>query len=403
MAFIDVVSWEPNTNDIYAFKFPNDNLSTATQLLVRENQEAVLFSKGQIIGKFAPGKHTLTTQNLPLLRNLYGIPFGGKNPFMAQVWFVNKAAPLTIDWKSTAMRFMDPDYNQMIPLVAQGRYGLKVAQAERFLIKLVGSVQVFDTRSLTDHFMGALVAKTNSSILSYMTTNKIGINQIAAYLDPLSQFIKQPLAEFWEDYGIALEGFYITNIDLDTTTEDGKKIAQALSDRSAQGIAGFSWQQRQSFKVADNALSKGGNMGILGAAMMTGMLGGGGGGIGASIMQPTTLTGSAMVGGNSGFVGGSNPNMGGASMQQRQEVFCSNCGKKFPMTARFCPYCGDPYNPCPVCKSDNPTGAKRCVTCGAALQDSNASMTNINLVCSRCGAALTPGIKFCPSCGQKNS
>ena len=108
MAFIDVVSWESDSNNVFAYKFPNSNLSTATQLLVRESQEAVLFSKGQLMGKFGPGKHTLSTENLPLLRNLYGIPFGGKNPFLAEVWFVNKAGTLNIDWRTTPMRFMDP-------------------------------------------------------------------------------------------------------------------------------------------------------------------------------------------------------------------------------------------------------------------------------------------------------
>jgi len=109
MAIIDMVEWQPTSNDIFAWRFPHDNLSTGTQLVVRESQEAVFFSKGQILGKFGPGKHTLTTENLPILRNLFGIPFGGKNPFTAEVWFVNKAAPLTIDWKTTPMRFMDPD------------------------------------------------------------------------------------------------------------------------------------------------------------------------------------------------------------------------------------------------------------------------------------------------------
>ena len=73
-------------------------------------QEAVLFSKGQLMGKFGPGKHKLTTENLPILRNLYGIPFGGKNPFFAEVWFVNRTVTLNIDWKTTAMRYCDPGY-----------------------------------------------------------------------------------------------------------------------------------------------------------------------------------------------------------------------------------------------------------------------------------------------------
>ena len=183
MTFIDVVEWNSDSSEIFAWKFPHTNLSTATQLIVHESQEAVFFSKGQILGKFGPGKHKLTTENLPLLRSLFGIPFGGKNPFTAEVWFVNRTAPLTIDWKTTTMRFMDPDYGQMIPLVASGRYGLKVVDAERFLVQLVGTMSEFTSYELTDHFMGPLIAKTNSSIVSFMSANRVGINKIAAHLD----------------------------------------------------------------------------------------------------------------------------------------------------------------------------------------------------------------------------
>lgn len=391
MALIDMVEWQPASNDIFAWKFPHDNLSTGTQLIVRESQEAVFFSKGQILGKFGPGKHTLTTENLPLLRNLFGIPFGGKNPFTAEVWFVNKAAPLTIDWKTTPMRFMDPDYGQMVPLTAQGRYGLKVQDAERFLVKLVGTLTEFTSVQLTDHFLGPLVAKTNSAIVSYMTTNRIGIMQIAAYLEQLSKFLESPLKEFWEEYGMELTGFYITSVDLDATTPDGKKIADAMADRSAQNIAGYTWQQKQSFGVANNALSAGGNVGVLGAVMMTGAMGNNG--MGAAMMQPPAGTGGYQMAGAGG--------MGGAQMNQRKEVFCANCAKKYPTTSKFCPFCGNPYNPCPVCGSDNLRTAKRCTTCGADLGASVGEMAGAGPVCSRCGAPVQPGVKFCPNCGNK--
>ncbi len=192
MAIIDLVEWNDATNDVFAWKFgqnKNNNLSTFTQLIVRESQEAVLFSKGQILGKFGPGKHTLNTENLPVLRNLFGIPFGGKNPFTAEVWFVNKAAPLTIDWRTDTMRFRDPEYGEMVPLMAQGRYGLKVQDAERFLVQLVGTLTQFTSQDLTNHFLGELIAKTKSSVISFMQTNQVGITTISARLDDLSKFI----------------------------------------------------------------------------------------------------------------------------------------------------------------------------------------------------------------------
>ncbi|MCL2244956.1 MAG: SPFH domain-containing protein [Treponema sp.] len=390
MAIIDLVEWNDAANDVFAWKFAdnkNNNLSTFTQLIVRESQEAVLFSKGQILGKFGPGKHTLSTENLPLLRNLFGIPFGGKNPFMAEVWFVNKTAPLTINWNTDTMRFRDPEYGEMVPLAAAGRYGLKVENAERFLVQLVGALTKFTSRDLTDHFLGPLVSKTKSSIITFMTANQVGITTISARLDDLSNFLKEPLKEFWEEYGMLLTGFYITSVDLDTSTADGQKIAAALSDRSAQNIAGYTWQQKQGFNVANNALSGGGDMGILGAAAMTGMLGGGGG-MGQAMMQPVQQPMQQ------GMMGGQLPAAG------RKEVFCSKCAKKYNTNSNFCPFCGNRYNPCPRCGSDNMEGSKRCVSCGTALETMQQA-GGFGNVCSRCGQTAAPNVKFCAGCGNK--
>jgi membrane protease subunit (stomatin/prohibitin family) len=392
MAFIDVVEWENATNDIFAWKFgrnKNNNLSTATQLIVRESQEAIFFHQGQIIGKFGPGKHTLNTENIPLLRNLFGIPFGGKNPFTAEIWFVNKAAPLTINWKTDTMRFRDPEYGQMIPLMAEGRYGLKVANAERFLIQLVAALTAFTSADLTNHFIGPLIAKTKSTIIGFMSANQVGITTISARLDDLSKFIEQPLKEFWEPYGMLLTGFFITSVDLDTSTEDGKKIAAAISDQSAQNIAGYTWQQKQGFGVADHALTQGGDMGILGAAAMTGMFGGGGG-MGQALMQSNTQYG-----------GGFQQGGGLATIHGRKEVFCAQCAKKFPSASKFCPFCGHPYSPCPRCGSDNLPTSRRCVSCGAELAVQAQGGGGMGDACSRCGSPVKPGVKFCPLCGNK--
>lgn len=134
-------------------------------------------------------------------------------------------------------------------------------------------------------------------------------------------------------------------------------------------------------------------MGILGMAMLTGAFGGGMTGFGSQMMQ----------------VPGQNPtqqNQGGfqpqAPRQQgRKVVYCSNCGKSYPSTSKFCPHCGNKYNPCPVCGADNSENAKRCVSCGTALVNKNDVMSDSGYICPSCGAPVTPGTKFCPNCGAK--
>jgi len=125
MAFIDLVRWSPQEDvTVYAHKYPEDNLSTYTQLIVQESQEALLFSKGQLLQKFGPGKHTLSTENIPILRNLFGLPFGGKNPFTAEVWFVNKIQAYNIEWSISSMNIHDVDYNTGKLEYAQTNSGL---------------------------------------------------------------------------------------------------------------------------------------------------------------------------------------------------------------------------------------------------------------------------------------
>ena len=413
MALIDMVRWDPGQQGIFAYKYPETNLSTLTQLVVMESQEAVLFSKGQLIGKFGPGKHTLNTENIPGLRSLFGIPFGGNNPFTAEVWFVNKLVPLTIDWSTDSMMYHDPDYQTMVPIVASGRYGLRVDDAERFLIKLVGTSATFTSTDLTNHFWGALVAKTKSLLLGYMQSQRIGVKTISAYLESLSEGLKTSMLAFWEDYGFSLTGFYITSIEIDPSTDAGRRILEAMARQSAQAIGGYTWQQSQTFEVADKAITNmgNGNSGILGAMMMSNMMGSGGG-MGGALLQPTPMSGAGQST-PSGQVGSGVPLPG-------RDVFCSNCGKKYSSASKFCPHCGDPYTPCPRCGSDNDVKAQRCVSCGTAVQGAQfCAVCSAPIppggsscpkctqpiggvpVCSRCGCAISGSTAFCPQCGKK--
>jgi membrane protease subunit (stomatin/prohibitin family) len=414
MAIIDLIRWAPQGNQtIYAYRFHETNLSTHTQLIVQESQEAILFTKGQIAGKFGPGKHTLNTENIPILRNLYGLPFGGKNPFTAEVWFVNKLQPYNIDWAVDRMDIHDVDYNAGIPLTANGRYGLKITDAEKFLLKIVGTKNAFDQNDLTDQFSGEFSTKTKSTVLQFMINNRIGLKQISAHLESISEHLKTVMMPFWENLGFELTKFYVTSIEVDSSSDVGRRVLDAISRQSAQSIGGYTWQQEKAFGVANNAIDgfSNSNSGILGAFLATNLIGGLGGG---TVMQPQY---------NQPTFGGSVQNQQANSIQtgsRIRDVYCSNCSKKYSSSNRFCPHCGDSYDPCPKCGTDNDKSAKRCVSCGAQFQTETSLCTNCNSPispgssfcgncgsqqvenkCSRCQATLDPNVKFCSKCGQK--
>jgi membrane protease subunit (stomatin/prohibitin family) len=261
---------------------------------------------------------------------------------------------------------------------------LNVVDAERFLIKLVGTATNFTAGQLTNHFYGAMNSKTKSVLLREMQNGKIGIKNISAHLDVLSDYLQNSMESFWEDYGLSLNGFYITTIEVDANHDAGEKILDAMARQSAQAIGGYTWQQSQVFEAGNKAIdaSGKGQGGLLGAIMASSIMGNLSGGL----LQTYPTQGNNPPVPNS-------PNQPTSGFTAAKDVYCSNCSKKFANHMKFCPHCGDPYTPCPKCGSDNDKDAKRCVSCGTQL---NAGAG----VCGSCQTAIPNGSAFCPNCGK---
>ena len=390
-ALIDVVEWRTDDRDVVVWHFPQNNLSTYTQLLVNESQEAVLFKEGQMLQVFGPGRHTLSTKNIPLLNKLFGLPFGGKNPFTAEIWYVDKRRFLDIPFQSGSFVCPDPDYRDQrtgkplpIPLTAKGRYGIQIADAQKLIKILIGTSSSFTKAELTDHFQGDITLQAKSQIATHMQADQIGVMAISAYLGKLSAYLKTDLTPVWAQYGIDLVAFNLTSVDVDDSTQIGQQVIAAMGQQMGQSIAGYTWQQGQAFGVAKEALAGGTEFGMIGAMMMAGggLFGGGGGGVAGAAMQPPApaTTQSAA----SGTV---------SKADAVRQIFCSQCAKSYPNTSKFCPFCGNPYRPCPQCGADNDEHAVRCVSCGKALVESSGA------VCPKCGHPILEGAAFCANCG----
>lgn len=242
MALINVVSWN-STPDIFAYKYPENNLTTFTQLLVHQTQEAALFHKGKLVSKFGPGKHTLSTENIPLLHELFGIPFGGENPFTAEVWFINKAFVLDVKWgTATPFNIRDPYYEVMIPVRANGQFGIQIQDMEQFLVKLVGMLPIFDKENLSQYLKGVLMAEATGIIAKKMVDDKISILDIAAHIIPISQQLKEVIGIELKEYGIGLLNFYVNSISVPEEDQAVKHLKSLLSKRAEMSVLGYTYQ-----------------------------------------------------------------------------------------------------------------------------------------------------------------
>jgi membrane protease subunit (stomatin/prohibitin family) len=216
-----------------------------------------------------------------------------------------------------------------------------------------------------------------------MQSKQIGIKSISAYLEQIGVALREDMIPFWTDYGFDLIGFFITSIDIDDKTPDGQEILRAMAQQSAQSIAGYTWQQGESFRVAEKALSSQGDIGVWGAAMMAGgNLFGGNSGAGGIFQPVPTSVGSQVTA------------SGQVTEPSVRQIFCSKCAKKYPSTSKFCPHCGNEAHLCLKCGSDNDAHAANCVACGASLQSAAETIT-----CPKCSTAAPKDSTFCPQCG----
>ena len=272
MAVIDVVKWDTSPT-LLAWKFPSSALSTWTQLIVNETQEAFVVHAGVYDGPFEAGRHTLDTENLPLVRKLLGIPFGGQSPFTAEVWFVNTSLNLNIKWgTSDPIQLEDPKYGLMIPVRSFGQYWVKVEDSKKFLLKLVGTLKGFDTGTLNDYFASIFTSRIKTVIASEIIEQKISILEISTHLDRLSQALRESLEEDLAEYGLSLTNFNVSSINVPEEDPAVISLKAALAKRAELGVLGFTYQQDRSFDVLETAAGNEGNAGsLLGAGLGLGL------------------------------------------------------------------------------------------------------------------------------------
>jgi hypothetical protein len=123
------------------YKHPSDNLVLGTQLIVNKSQEAIFFKGGNALDVFGPGTHTLAAGNIPLLQKLVNLPFGGKTPFTAEVYYINKAAKLDLKWGTPdAFQVTEPRYHIIVNVRAYGQFGVKIADGRNFTTQIVGAL-----------------------------------------------------------------------------------------------------------------------------------------------------------------------------------------------------------------------------------------------------------------------
>lgn len=239
---LPVIQFFDESGEIMVCKHPHQAEGTFTlgsQLIVQESQVAVFYRDGQALDGFTPGRHTLSTQNLPFLGRLIGAAFGGESPFKAYIYFVSMKTFINMGWGTASpVLFRDSDF-KMISLRAHGSYAIRIEKPRTFLNTLVGTRGLETTFALEEYLRALIVSSLNETLGLKMKS----ILDLPVLYRVISEEMKQSVAAEFAQYGLKLVDLIIEAI---TPPPD----VQQMINR-ASGIAVQDAGKYQSIAAAD--------------------------------------------------------------------------------------------------------------------------------------------------------
>ena len=380
MPLLEVIEWFDQTGEELVHRIPEEGSAETTygsQLIVRENQAAVFFRDGKALDVFGPGRHTLSTQNLPVLTKLLTrtVGFGSTSPFRVEVYFVNLKVFTNLKWGTREpVAFRDSELG-LVRLRAFGNYTMRVTQPLLFINNIVGTQGIYRSEQIHDYLKDVIVSRLNDLLGEQLDT----IFNLPRIYDELGVAVKMRLTDDFEKYGLELIDFFIQSI---TPPEEVQKMIDERGAMQAVGDLGR-FMQFKAAKAMGDAATAGGGEGAGGAA---GAGLGMGVGAGLGLMMPGLIFRTM----------GSSPEEAIKKIQETGKIQCPSCGTELPADARFCMKCGEQLvvvKKCPKCGHTLDEDANFCSNCGYALKGPDK--------CPHCGADLPPGAKFCTKCGEK--
>ncbi|MBO7183990.1 MAG: SPFH domain-containing protein [Bacteroidales bacterium] len=461
MKTIDIIKYEGD-NSTFIWKHPCEDFTSMTQLIVHESQEAIFFMNGQALDLFGPGRYTLETQNIPQVGKLLERTTGGDTPFHCEVYFINKTVQMAIKWGTDSkIRFLDPILGIPLEIGACGELNLAVSDSRKLLVKLVGTMNGIAwgtegsgfTKSIQNSFRPLISTAVKTHLSAAIKAENINLLEVDENLTKLSEALRVNIVPGFEEYGLTIPQFYITNIALPendpnfrrmkelhtvsfqtrmiqaealvksaqadadaevtaarrkvemerqlTETEVAKREAErdlirAQTEAQATKMAGFAEAEvmhAKGYNQKDVLAAEVQKAYAEGIGNMT--INGGAGGVAGDMIG--LGVGMAAAGAVAPQLGemfkGFNPTT--PAEAQAPEVKCAKCGAPLPQNAIFCLECGEKVVPtdmivCPECGNTVAKG-KFCPECGHKFAT----------VCPKCGKDVPAGAKFCLECGEK--
>jgi excisionase family DNA binding protein len=261
---IEIIEWTDDSRDTLSYRWPDDDkeIKNGAQLIVRESQVAQFVYLGQFGDTFGPGKHTLTTENIPILTTLRGWKYGFNTPFKADVYYVTTRLFTGNKWgTSNPVMMRDNDFG-IVRARAFGTFDFRVIDPPLFLREVAGS----DHHFRLDEFADTMRSRIVSLFSEALAQSKIPVLDVAARYSEVGAALLPLINPVTQSkYGLELTSFVLENVSLPPEVE------QAIDKRSSMAAVG-NLNDYVKFQMAEGMTQPGGgSTGGFAAEMAVGM------------------------------------------------------------------------------------------------------------------------------------
>jgi len=259
---IEIIEWTDDSRDTLSYRFPDEDkqIKKGAQLIVRESQVAQFVYLGQFGDTYGPGKHTLTTDNIPVLTTLKGWKYGFESPFKADVYYVVTRIFTGNKWgTSNPVMMRDADFG-IVRLRAFGTYDFRIVEPQRFLKEVAGTDQHFRLDEFADTMRSRLVSVFSEALAG----SKVPALEVAMRYTELGDALL-PLINpvLRAKYGLEMPSFVLENVSVPPEVE------AAIDKRSSMAAVG-NLTDYVKYQMAQGLEKGGAGVGGLGAELAVG-------------------------------------------------------------------------------------------------------------------------------------
>lgn len=358
MPIVEKVSWDFGGPEDIAYRFPKLSLKYGSQVVVKENQWAVFFRDGKAYDIFGPGRHTITSKNIPMMTAaLRALRIIG-DIFECEVVFVSNSQ-FRGNFGGTAYSAPSGSIQYQAEIGFYGYLLYKIEDPKLFVVEFFGNRAASTSNDVENYIRGFINERVIDEFANFDIFNLV--KNVDETTDKVALIIKDEVARIGlKVIDIVFEGVKIP--------EEARRFASGMGQQA---------MAMQYMKETTAELPPGGGGGAAAAGVGAGL------GLAVGMTMAKTMQSSQ------------------APASPQKLIVCQSCGAQNPVGTKFCGNCGASLAPvakvkCSKCNAEMPTTMKFCGNCGSPLKLEE-------IECPKCKTKNPAGTQFCGNCGEKLS